>query len=156
MRNQRPLGWWKKKKRRRRNKLRLKNARKRKLIWNWRGKKKRRERLALMFWCLFMSAMFSCLVIVSPQSPVRKVVHFIGRLVSTWNPPPIFSFWWMWTSKPVRNPQVRNHTLWTFLIIPLIRIYQKAKIALVCKLTLWRTASFLYECSSFLCYNIAH
>jgi hypothetical protein len=42
----------------------------------------------------------------------------------------IFSFWWMWTSKSVTNVQVRKRAPSTSVIIPLIHIYQKEKIAL--------------------------
>ena len=42
----------------------------------------------------------------------------------------IFSFWWMWTSESVRNVQLKNHTLRTFLINPLVHIRQKEKIEL--------------------------
>jgi hypothetical protein len=41
----------------------------------------------------------------------------------------IFSFWRMWTSKPVRNVLMRKHALSTFVINPLVHIYQKEKIA---------------------------
>ena len=41
----------------------------------------------------------------------------------------IFSFWWMWTSKPDTNVQVKNHILQTFVINPLFHICQKKKIA---------------------------
>ena len=43
---------------------------------------------------------------------------------------PIFSFWWMWTSKPDTSVQVKKHILNTFVINPLFHICQKKKIAL--------------------------
>ena len=40
-----------------------------------------------------------------------------------------FSFWRMWTSGPVTNVEVRKHALSTFVIDPLVHIYQKEKMA---------------------------
>ena len=42
----------------------------------------------------------------------------------------IFSFWWMWTSKPDTKVHVKKHILRTFVINPLFHICQKKKIAL--------------------------
>ena len=54
---------------------------------------------------------------------------YIKWPVHTSDFPAIFSFWRMWTSKPVTNVEVRKHALSTFVVNPLVHICQKEKIA---------------------------
>jgi hypothetical protein len=58
-----------------------------------------------------------------------KTQNGVLRPVYTYNylatPSAIFSFWRMWTSEPVTNVHVREHTLGTFVINPLFHIRQR-------------------------------
>jgi hypothetical protein len=60
----------------------------------------------------------------------------------------IISFWGMWTSKAVTNVQVRKHALSTFVINPLVHIYQKEQIAVRNRLSVRIVNNFVFTIAS--------
>jgi hypothetical protein len=66
-----------------------------------------------------------------------KEYIYIGPVHTSEISSAIFSFWGMWTSKSDANVQVRKHALSTFVIDPLVHIYQKEKIAAKNRSRMW-------------------